>query len=375
MKFAFDNPPYLSTNNKSHLRPSDGTRRMTKLQVKSSRRRRTPAIEEYIPAYLRPYIIPYHGDFCITQCFNATLVAQLMTEGFLPIATEGVLLPKLHVDRCVITLPDDLHVSRSVRKKSKRFQITVNKAFDRVVEGCKQQHGHRCWLYPPLVASFKQMNDAQAVPCMVFDDGQRPSGRHCPVRLYSIEVWNESTGELAGGELGYSVGSIYTSLTGFSSEASAGSVQLAALGRLLCSLGFSMWDLGMQMDYKDSLGCHLMPRKQFVGHVHRVRESNTKLPSHGVPFNAKSLIDQTISKEHLVSGNPENSSSDSKSNDKSNPNKPGSKSHQGNRPSHQPPFDEDAPPAPDRKKIKNSVHKNPKPVASQPKERTHYRHG
>jgi Leu/Phe-tRNA-protein transferase len=333
---------------------------MTKLQEKDERQhpRREPlAIEEYIPLYLRRFITPYHGDFCVTRVFHFKLVAQLMSEGFLPIATDGVLLPKLHANRCVITLPNDLHVSKSVRKKSKRFNITVNKAFDNVVEGCKKQHGRRCWLYPPLVEAFKTMNDAGKVQCMVSEDGGNASERECPVRLYSIEVWNESSGELAGGELGYSVGSIYTSLTGFSSEESAGSVQLAALGRMLCSLGFSIWDLGMQMEYKDSLGSHLMPRKQFVEHVHDVRErkGNTVLPAHAESFNAKSLIDQTISAEKLLSGNRADS------NDSNKP--PESKNQNGN---HEPPFDQDDSATRDRKKLKNS-----KPVASQPKERTH----
>jgi Leu/Phe-tRNA-protein transferase len=278
---------------------------MTKLQQNGQpRRRRVPlAIEEFIPPYLRRFITPYHGDFCFTRIYHYRLVAQLMSEGFLPIATEGVLLPKLHEHRCVVNLlTNDLHISKSVRKKSKKFQITVNKAFDRVVAGCKKQHGERCWLYPPLVESFQAMNDAESVPAMVFDNGIDGTGRECPIRLYSVEVWNASTGELAGGELGYTVGSIYTSLTGFSCEDSAGSVQLAALGRMLCSLGFSLWDLGMGMDYKDSLGCHLMPRKEFVEHVHQVRErkGNLVLPTSGESFNAKSLIDQTVS---LVSRN------------------------------------------------------------------------
>jgi len=111
--------------------------------------------------------------------------------------------------------------------------------------------------------------------------------------MYSIEVWDVTTGALAGGELGYSVGSIYTSLTGFSFQDSAGSVQLAALGRMLCRHGFTLWDLGMEMDYKTGLGSILMPRKDFVQHVHDVRCANSDrvLPNYSTPMSAKELID------------------------------------------------------------------------------------
>jgi len=84
---------------------------------------------------------PYHGDFCYTPIFHHRLITQLMAEGFLPIATDGLLLPKLHEQRCVVRLPNDLHVGKNTRKKAKKFEVTVNQAFDQVVAGCRQQHG------------------------------------------------------------------------------------------------------------------------------------------------------------------------------------------------------------------------------------------
>ena len=224
-------------------------------------------------------VFPFHGDFCQTPLFHFRLVAQLMSEGFLPIATTGLLLPKLHRERCVVQLPDCLHVPRSTKKKAKRFRMTANKDFDGVVAGCHQQHDH-CWLIEPLVEAFRTILEA---PNGV------PTGGKTRVRLFSFEVWNEED-ELVAGELGYTVGSIYTSLTGFSQQDSAGSVQLVTLGTLLVRQGFTLWDLGMDMDYKRELGAGLMTRANYVAEVRRVRETNCVLPPMATGINCKSVF-------------------------------------------------------------------------------------
>jgi Leu/Phe-tRNA-protein transferase len=326
---------------------------MTKLQSQSTSSRRqhageTQTIEEFIPRYLRRYINPYHGDFCFTRIFHFRLIAQLCSEGFLPIATVGVLLPKLHEHRCVVSLPQGFHLSKSVRKKSKKFDITINKAFDQVVEGCRAQHGSHCWLYPPLVDAFRSILQAGKIDAPeMLDFG--PTGRMCPVRLYTVEVWNATTGELAGGELGYTVGSIYTSLTGFSREDGAGSVQLAALGKLLCRLGFSLWDLGMDMEYKNSLGSHPMPRKLFVEYVHSVRatKGHLVLPTGPEPVNAKTMIDVTIPTQSESVGGDSSATGTATNND-SQPNNAKQQHHLN----HEHPFDDEN--SQEKKKPRNS---------------------
>lgn len=81
------------------------------------------------------------------------------------------------------------------------------------------------------------------------------------MHLHSVEVWSE--GKLVAGELGYVVGSIYTSLTGAYTLEGAGGVQLVALGKLLEKLGFSIWDFGMEMNYKIELGASSVPREKW----------------------------------------------------------------------------------------------------------------
>ena len=261
--------------------------------------------------------------------------------GFLPIATNRYLLPKLHKERSVIyplaatlqphTQPPhtqtpssssssshtsnastttitstpsqshppsqtknhykcQVHTSKSTRKKSKRYTFTINQSFESVVTGCHNQHGIS-WLFPPIVQAFRAMNHktissprttsstltSSSTTTSHDDEGGcvanlwEENGQACPVRLYSIEVWNKETGELAAGELGYGLGRMYTSLTGFSQEDSAGSIQLAALGQLLYNCGYDMWDLGMALDYKSNLGAKGMKRGVFVDKVKTLR--------------------------------------------------------------------------------------------------------
>jgi len=94
-----------------------------------------------LPQYLLPLVRHYHDDFYVSRSFEPRLIVQLMAEGFLPIATRGYLLPKLHVERCVLQLNPEskLHISKSTRKKSKRFLFSVNTCFDEVVAGCHRQ--------------------------------------------------------------------------------------------------------------------------------------------------------------------------------------------------------------------------------------------
>ena len=251
-----------------------------------------------LPNYLTPLVRFHHEDFYVSHSFDPRLIVQLMVEGFLPISTSSFLLPKLHVERCLLQLSPtcNLHVSKSTRKKAKNFSLTINQCFERVVSGCRIQHGIN-WLYPPIVNAFKEINkrtietNGHGVDAFLVDNSTNKRCGTTQVRLYSVEIW-DTNGDLVAGELGHSVGSIYTSLTGFSNQDNSGSVQLLALGKLLLRCGFTYWDLGMEMEYKLKLGAELMRRADFVQKIHttRIEHNNTILQCDG-KHNARELID------------------------------------------------------------------------------------
>eukprot|EP00283_Hemiselmis_rufescens_P007988 CAMPEP_0173419256 /NCGR_PEP_ID=MMETSP1357-20121228/1172_1 /TAXON_ID=77926 /ORGANISM="Hemiselmis rufescens, Strain PCC563" /LENGTH=297 /DNA_ID=CAMNT_0014381877 /DNA_START=229 /DNA_END=1119 /DNA_ORIENTATION=- len=204
----------------------------------------------------------WRSDFSWSASFDPTFLSNLMREGYLPTAhdVDGpikyVLLPKLHEQRCLLSFPD-LNVNRAARRASVRFQLSVDQRFDEVVEKCIAQHGES-WLHPPIVEGFKEL----------FRMGGAGT-----VRMHSVECYEG--GVLVAGELGYSVGQCYCSLTGFSKAKSSGTVQLVALGVHLHAKGLKFWDFGMGMEYKHGLGASDRERMEFVERLHATRDDET----------------------------------------------------------------------------------------------------
>ena len=308
----------------------------------NTKKQQVKTMNDYIPQYLKRYIQPAptgnsindddddeeeDTDFCMsTNVTSPKLVAYCMMEGFLPMAYSNyILLPKLHVIRSIIPLrkndttmmipipviprtisssvpshttthplPYDLHISKNTRKRSNHYYMTINTAFDTVIQHCQKQHGggatlasqqqqqrqssstsSSCWLYPTLLKLFHTIHVAtiQQRDGYVIKGTKDNNPIQISIRLYSVEVWNAETNEFAAGEIGYTVGdTIYTSLTGCCVEDSAGSVQMAALGAVLIYLqSFYIWDLGMDMPYKQTLGAQLIPRQEFITLIRTLR--------------------------------------------------------------------------------------------------------
>merc|ERR1712232_1033656 len=99
-------------------------------------------------------------------------------------------------------------------------------------------------------------------------------------KLHTIELYDgpwtsgAKPPALVAGEIGFSIGQVYTSLSGFYDVGGCGTVQLHLLGRWLEHKGYAFWSLGHcyspQMEYKRQLGHRIYPRADFL---RRVRES------------------------------------------------------------------------------------------------------
>lgn len=206
--------------------------------------------------------LPDGGEFLAARLEStqrtADIIAVAVWHGFLPMATRGMLLPKLHHERCILD-PGVIHSGKRVQKKAKGFHLTVDRAWSEVVrliqEHTYTSHKGDCWLSDELAHSY----EATA----------RVGGkwRRGGIAFHSVELWHTASGTLVAGEIGYTCGSVYSSCTGFTLKdkyPGAGSVQLAALGAWLVRCGFELWDFGMELDYKLQLGGRVVPRSEWA---------------------------------------------------------------------------------------------------------------
>ena len=203
-----------------------------------------PADLTGVPALLQEY----GGEFCASLRADPDMVAAVCRSGYLPMSEDftgrELLLIKVHHARCLLD-PADLRLEKSVRRRARGLEIRVDSSFERCLERIVVHHPDR-WLSNRLCESFAALH-------------RLPIGG---VRLRSVEVYRGT--ELVAGEIGYTCGRAYTSLSGFHAESGAGAVQLACLGVLLGRAGFSFWDLGMEIAYKLRLGARLVQRERFL---------------------------------------------------------------------------------------------------------------
>jgi hypothetical protein len=167
--------------------------------------------------------------------------------------------------------------SGGTKKKAKKYVMIVNEesTFEPICRLIYEQHGED-WLSGGLRQCFWHMFknrskhttqihsfallDSDAYAAFKAEKGLPADAEGLPTPIPPQLI--------VAGELGYTVGGCYTSLTGAYATDGSGAVQLNAMGLLLEQLGYNLWDLGMQMEYKaDILNTTTWPRKKWLAYM------------------------------------------------------------------------------------------------------------
>lgn len=171
--------------------------------------------------------------------------------GYFPMPHERTMAWWSPDPRGIVPL-EGFHVSRSLRRSIRRFDVTVNEAFDAVIDGCANR-GAGDWIDADIRAAY----------CTLHRLG-------C---AHSVEVW--SSGTLAGGVYGVAIGGLFAGESMFHRERDASKVALAALVDLLRAAGNAeqrLFDVQWLTPHLASLGAAEIPRDEYLERLARALE-------------------------------------------------------------------------------------------------------
>lgn len=103
---------------------------------------------------------------------------------------------------------DGVRVSRSLRRSLRRFQVSVDLAFEQVVAGCADPRRPHGWITPAIAAAYGEL--------------------HRLGWAHSVEVW-DADGVLAGGLYGVEIGGLFAGESMFHRATDASKVAVVAL--------------------------------------------------------------------------------------------------------------------------------------------------
>lgn len=142
-----------------------------------------------------------------------------------------------------VLLPGRLHVSRSLRRSLRQFDITVDTAFDQVVQGCADPSRSGSWITPTIAAAYRRLHELGWA--------------------HSVEVWR--AGELVGGLYGVAVGRLFAAESKFHRVTDASKSAVVGLVDVLEEDG-EPWLLDVQWrtDHLATLGVCAIPREHYL---------------------------------------------------------------------------------------------------------------
>jgi leucyl/phenylalanyl-tRNA---protein transferase len=142
---------------------------------------------------------------------------------------------------------DALHVSRSLRRSARDFEIRVDTAFDAVVDGCADPRRSGAWIDAAVKESYGEL--------------------HRLGWAHSVETWQD--GRLVGGLYGVALGGLFAGESMFHRARDASKVALMGLVELLSDMnaGRRLIDVQWSTPHLASLGVEEIPRADYLARL------------------------------------------------------------------------------------------------------------
>lgn len=143
-----------------------------------------------------------------------------------------------------VLVPEDVHVSRSLRRSLRSFEVRLDTAFDDVVAGCADPSRQGAWITEEVARAYGRL--------------------HRLGWAHSVEVWRD--GRLVGGLYGISLGGLFAAESKFHRVTDASKAAVVALAEVMTSDGVSgrLVDVQWRTEHLATLGVQEVSRGAYL---------------------------------------------------------------------------------------------------------------
>lgn len=178
-------------------------------------------------------------------------LVQAYRHGCFPWYQDGQPILWWSPDPRTVLFPDELHVSRSLRKllRQARYQVTFDQAFAGVIQACAapRDYADGTWITTSMQQAYLEL--------------------HRRGIAHSVEVWRD--GHLVGGLYGVAIGRLFFGESMFSHEDNASKVGFVTLVERLNAWGFVLIDCQMPSQHLHGFGARAIDRRDFADYLGR----------------------------------------------------------------------------------------------------------
>jgi len=193
-----------------------------------------------------------NGLLCAGGALTPERLVDAYSHAIFPWFSEGDPILWWSPDPRMVLFPDELRISRSLRKAAARgrFETRFDTSFREVMRACAEPRAGQggTWIVPEMIEAYAALHDRGLA--------------------HSVESWRE--GRLVGGLYGVSLGRVFFGESMFSRETDASKVALVRLVERLREGGCRVIDCQQATGHLASLGAREIPRDDFA---QLVRES------------------------------------------------------------------------------------------------------
>ena len=191
-----------------------------------------------------------HGLLAVGGDLTPERLLLAYANGIFPWYSDGEPILWWSPDPRMVLFPEKLHASKSLRKtlKSKKYQVTMNKAFDQVIVCCAsvgRRNEKGTWITKEMQAAYNRL--------------------HQLGWAHSVESWCDD--RLAGGLYGVRMGRCFFGESMFSLMTDASKAALVFLVEHARKDQLELIDCQVPSDHLLSMGAQVIPRELFLSYL------------------------------------------------------------------------------------------------------------